>query len=161
VDVLRRCQNHFKTIEKGSKISSMDKHSLFNRPTLQLHRRQRFWQILFPMVLVVILMLITGGFTIAAGQAENRLWADISIVWMVAPLLILALFLLAILVGMIYLLARLSSHIPKQTRRVQILFRRIGKESQKIADSAVRPVLWLHQFQGGIKSVFEKLKPAK
>jgi protein-S-isoprenylcysteine O-methyltransferase Ste14 len=148
-------------IKKGSKIALMKNYPQFDRPSLQRHRRQNFLQIILPMVLVVVLLTIAGGFTVAAGQAENRLWADISTIWLVAPLLMVALFLLAILVALIYGLSLLYRNTPEWMRRVQHLFSRIQKETHNLADSTVKPVLWIHQVQNGIKTMFGKIKPAK
>jgi hypothetical protein len=137
----------------------MDKYASFNRPTLRRHRRQRFWQIIVPIILFSLLIGAAGGFTIIAGGAQDRLWADISIIWLVAPLLSVLLVLVVILVGLIYLLARLMKGTPEVTRRVQNLFYRVEKETRRAADSAVKPVLWIQQFRSGLKSLFSRVKP--
>jgi hypothetical protein len=139
----------------------MDKLPPFDRPTLRHHRQQHFWQIQLPIVLVSLLMGVAGGYTILAEGAQDRLWADISIIWLVVPLLFFALFLLVVLVGMIYLLYRLMKGTPIFARRVQNLFMRIEKETRRAADSAVKPVLWIHQFQSGLKSLLGRVKPVK
>ncbi|HCC78145.1 MAG: hypothetical protein A2X25_04935 [Chloroflexi bacterium GWB2_49_20] len=139
----------------------MEKLPPFDRPTLRHHRQQRFWQIQLPIVLVSLLIGAAGGYTILAEGAQDRLWADISTIWLVAPMLFFALFLLAVLVGMIYLLYRLTKATPIFTRRVQNLFLRIEKEARRAADSAVKPVLWIHQFQSGLKYLLGRVKPVK
>lgn len=139
----------------------MDKLPPFDRPTLRHHRQQRFWQIQLPIVLVSLLMGGAGGYTILAEGAQDRLWADISIIWLVLPVLFFALFILLILVGMIYLLFKLTKGAPNVSRRAQNLFMRIEKETRKGADSAVKPVIWIHQFRSGLKSLLGRVKPVK
>jgi hypothetical protein len=114
-------------------------------PSLRRHRKQQFWQILFPILLFIALVLTTGGFVVAAGNSRARLWADISIIWLILPLLFLALLLLALLGSLVYLLIRLKRATPRLTGRVQNFFRKITAGTHRAADASVRPILWLKQ----------------
>ena len=124
----------------------MDKLTPFERPSLRTYRRQRFWQIILPIVLFSFVIVVAGGFTIIADGEQNRLWADVSIIWLVAPMLILAIIFLVILVGMIYLLYKLTIGTPHITRKIQNIFIRIEQETFRVSNSIVRPVVWIHQF---------------
>ncbi|PJH76446.1 MAG: hypothetical protein CO064_01240, partial [Anaerolineae bacterium CG_4_9_14_0_8_um_filter_58_9] len=84
----------------------------FESPTVQAHKRQRFWQILAPMMLVILLALIAGGFTLAANPSQTRPGADVAVIWLVAPLMLFALLCMAVLGGMIYAIARLTQIAP-------------------------------------------------
>jgi len=139
----------------------MDKLTPFDRPSLQIYRRQRFWQIILPIVLFSLLIVVAGGFTIIADGELNRLWADVSIIWLVAPLLFLALILLVLLIGMIYFLNKLTQGTPRITRKVQNIFTRIEQETCRASNSVVKPVVWIHQFQSGLKSLVRIIIPAR
>lgn len=138
----------------------MDKFDPFDKPSLQNHRRQRFWQILLPIVLFSGLIVVAGVFTVAADGVQNRLWADASIIWLVLPMLFVALFLLVILIGLIYLLYRLTKGTPRITRKVQNIFTRIEQGTSRAANSAAKPVIWIHQFQSSLRSLVGKILPA-
>jgi hypothetical protein len=138
----------------------MDKLAPFFRPSLQIHRRQRFWQIILPIVLFCILIGVAGGLTIFAEGDLSRLWADVSIIWLVLPLLFFALLFLVILVGMIYLLNRLTKLIPRISLKVQNIFTRIEQETCRASNSIVKPVIWIHQLQSGLKRLTRKKLPA-
>jgi membrane protein implicated in regulation of membrane protease activity len=114
----------------------------FESPTLRNHRRQRFWQIFFPFLVVAVLLLAAGVFAALGGA---RVWADVSLIWLVVPLLIFALLFLALLVGMIYLVARLTRGVPPITAKAQFYGRRISGGVRGAADKAVQPILWLEQ----------------
>jgi hypothetical protein len=139
----------------------MDKLTPFERPSLRTYRRQRFWQIILPIVLFSFVIVVAGGFTIIADGELNRLWADVSIIWLVAPMLILAIIFLVILVGMIYLLYKLTIGTPHITRKIQNIFIRIEQETFRVSNSIVRPVVWIHQFQSGFNSLARIIRPVK
>ncbi|MDP3186157.1 MAG: hypothetical protein Q8M58_12885, partial [Anaerolineales bacterium] len=91
----------------------------FESPTLRVHKRQRFWQILAPMMLVILLALVAGGFTLAAEAGQTRPGADVAVIWLIAPLMLFALLCMAVLGGMIYAIARLTKIMPRYTLQAQ------------------------------------------
>ena len=139
----------------------MNKYSLDERPSMQRHRRQRFWQIIFPVILIILLFLVAAVFTIRSGQNANRLWADISIIWLVAPWLMLSAVLVVILFALIYGLTRFTKVVPGFTRRIQNWFFRVEQETSKLADSVVKPILWTEQGYFSFKYLVKKIKNQK
>lgn len=135
----------------------MEKLPPFDRPGIQKHKHQRFWQIIFPIVLFSIFLGVVGVFTVLAGAGIDRLMADISIIWLVIPILFSALILLAVLVGLIYLVSRLLSITPVYTRKVQSFFVRIEQGTRKITSSIVNPILWINQLGGRIQNFFRNI----
>lgn len=136
----------------------MEKLPIFDRQSLNQYKQQRFWQIIFPILMFSLLIITAGGFMISAGVVYHRVWADISIIWLVIPLLMLSLFLIVILVGLIYGMTRLSRIIPIYSLRVQNFFSRIELGTRKIADSSMRPFFWLHNIKSKIHSFMDSIK---
>lgn len=139
----------------------MGKLPSFERASIQDHKQQRFWQIILPIVLFSALIAVAGGLTVFAGAESDRLWADISIIWLLLPVLVISLILLALLAGSVYLMARLLAVTPNFTRKVQNLFHRIEKGTRKAADSAVKPVLWILKLQNNISKFWINLKQGR
>jgi type II secretory pathway component PulL len=133
----------------------MDDLPPLDSPTLQAHKRQRFWQILLPVSLAAVLFLAAGGLVIGAEAGEARQWADAAVIWLVAPLLVFALFALAVLVGLIYALARLAKVAPRYTRQAQDFAERLAAGVKRGADAAAGPVLWLEQARAAVKALFD------
>lgn len=129
----------------------MGKIPPFERPSIDLHNRQRFWQIIFPIVIFSLLIITAGGFTVFAGVENDRLWADISVIWLVIPVMMFSLILIAVLAGLIYLMTRLIKMTPNFTRRVQLFFSRIEKGTRRVADSSVKPFFWIQQFKDSVR----------
>ena len=134
----------------------MDNTKPFERPSMKNHRKQRFWQIFLPIILISILIFSFGGYFIAIGGSQTRVWADISFIWLAVPLLVIFLFMLAILVGMVILLFQITRKTPILTRRIQRIFCQIEKKSISMADSIIKPILWVNQSQAGISRLFKK-----
>ncbi|MCJ7584445.1 MAG: hypothetical protein MUO30_06715 [Anaerolineales bacterium] len=124
-------------------------------PTLRAHKRQRFWQILLPIVLVSLLVVVIGVFTARADAVHTRLWADVATIWLVAPLMLFALLCMAVLGGMIYAVARLTQITPRYTLQAQNFALRFTAGVKRGADVAVKPVVLLEQARAALKSLFK------
>jgi len=133
----------------------MEKLPPFDRPGIQKYQHQRFWHIIFPIVLFSLLLGVAGGFTVLAEASTDRLMADISIIWLVIPLLFSALILLAVMVGLIYLVTRLLIITPTYTRKVQNFLVRVEQGTHKTTTSIVKPILWINQLGGRIHKFFQ------
>jgi len=113
-------------------------------PTIRAHRRQFFWQIILPLI-VALTLLVTGAvFVVIGGDSQARLWADISTIWLVAPVLILALLGLVVLGFLVYAVARLLKATPRFTSKAQDFDRRISSGTRQAPDTSVKPVLWVN-----------------
>jgi hypothetical protein len=127
----------------------------FDLPTLREHKRQHFWQILTPILLVIVLILVAGGFVIGTEAGQTRLWADVATIWLVAPLMLFALLCMTVLGGMIYAVARLTQIMPRYTLQAQNIALRLMAGVKRGADVAVKPVVWLEQVRAALKLLFK------
>jgi hypothetical protein len=121
--------------------------------TYQKHRREVFWQIALPLILG-LLLLITGcvlPVLVVVSGNDVRVWADISLIWLILPVLILAVIPLAILVAIIYGLTRILNILPGLMNRVQKLFGEINVRVSRASNSAVDPILRFHSFTARIR----------
>jgi hypothetical protein len=117
------------------------------------HRRDVTRQILLPVILVAVLGL---GFAVLAGVAATgksasvSLWADIAAIWVIIPLMLTLLIVLALTVGLVYGLSRLLKVSPRYTGLAQGYVLWFNTEVSLWADKIVQPVLsikaWLDLF---------------
>lgn len=121
-------------------------------PSLRAHQHQRTWQILVPLFGMSALIIAAAVLAVRGGTSQTRAWADISIIWMLAPLLIFALLLAAILAFMIYGFYRLISVLPRYTLRAQDLAFRLDSGARRIADGIARPFIWIRQVGAALGS---------
>jgi hypothetical protein len=123
--------------------------------TIRLHKRQVLWQILVPFLLVTLMLLAAGVWLVWGETARAQVWADVSIIWLIIPLLLLTLVALAVLVALIVGLAKLLQVAPRYTLRAQQVAGQIADGTHKVADGAVKPFVWIEQAGAVVKSIFK------
>lgn len=128
----------------------------------QLHRKQRMTQIILPMILsalfFVSLIVLISFVTFNQGGDVGR-WAAISTIWIVIPILLAGLILLAVLIGLIYLMARALGALPYYTGIAQDYVYKARGYIVRAADMAVKPILALDGWLESIKAFFGRMTP--
>jgi len=123
-------------------------------PTVRAHKRQLAWQILVPFFVVTALILVVAVL-IAIGATDTRTWADVSTIWLIAPLLVFALLFVAVLGFLIYGVARLLQVTPRYTGKAQDFFALLSTWARIVADGATKPFIWFRQAGAILKSIFK------
>jgi uncharacterized membrane protein YhdT len=124
-------------------------------PTVRLHKRQFAWQILVPFLVMTALVIAAAAFVVSGGVSGTRAWTDVSIIWILAPLLIFALLFVVVLGFLIYGIAKLTQVTPLYTGKAQHFFAMLSAGTRKIADGAAKPIVWIQQAGAVIKSIFK------
>ena len=121
--------------------------------SVHAHKRQLAWQILVPFLVVTAIILVVAVL-VATGATANRTWADISTIWLIAPILVFALLSVAVLGFLIYGIARLLQVTPRYTGKAQDFFALLSQWARTIADGAAKPFVWFQQAGAVLKSIF-------
>lgn len=125
----------------------------------QKHRKDLAWKIILPVVvsavlcigLIVLINVVTFG-----NGGDVARWAAISTMWIAIPTILGMLIVLALLVGIIYLLAKLLNITPNYTVKVQDFFHLIQSYAKRGADAAAKPIITLDSIGAGINRLFGK-----
>ncbi len=138
-------------------INRQSNRSLTPNPvTFPRHRRQSFWQIIFPIILGGIVLIALGVLiTLGPNQQVSR-WGSISTIILILPLFLMLLIAFAIFGGLAYGLARLLRILPAYTHMAQIYTDHFGKMIQNFADKIVQPIITVKSGFAGIQTVFKK-----
>lgn len=126
------------------------------------HRKQRMTQIILP---VVISALVFIGFIIWVSLAtfnqsgDVGRWAAISTIWIIIPIMLAGLIVLALLVGLIYLMARAIGGLPYYTGMAQDYVFIAEGYIKRAANMAVKPIIAINGWLETIKAFFEKVTP--
>ena len=133
----------------------MDKYS-FPRPereSYNKHRRDVNRQIILPMLIVSFIgigLVVFSGFAASRNDPGVSLWADISIIWLIIPIMFLALIMLALTLGLVIGLKRLLFILPYYTGIIQRNALWLSAEIKIWTDNIVQPILtiktWLDFF---------------
>ena len=142
---------------------SEDFHSPFtpepNPLTQRKHRKEVLWQITAPLVIGALLVLAAGVGVVYAGASNTGpvdRWASISIIWLIIPMMVVALIFLAVTAGIAYGLMRLNSLLPIYSRQLQDLFVVIEARVRRAADAAVEPALRVRSAAAGLRAFRRK-----
>ncbi|MFN3490794.1 MAG: hypothetical protein ACK40V_01105 [Anaerolineales bacterium] len=126
------------------------------------HRKQRVTQIILP---VIISTLIFIGFIIWVSFAafnqggDVGRWAAISTIWIIIPIMIVGLIILALLIALIYLMARAIGGLPYYTGVAQDYVFIAEGYIKRAANMAVKPIIAINGWLEIIKAFFEKVTP--
>lgn len=128
----------------------------------RLHRKQRTRQIFLPVILSALLfigMIVLVSHATFNQDGDVGRWAAISTIWIVIPILIAGLIFLAILIGLIYLMARALGYLPHYTGIAQDYVYIARSYIIRSADMAVKPILALNGWLEAVKTFFERMTP--
>lgn len=134
-----------------------------NLITRQVHRKETFWQIAFPLILggLAVLGLAVWAVMAPSGGGNTSQAADVSLIFLIVPLLVMAFILLAVLIGLIYGMARLLGFLPQKFYLLQGFFDRIRAGVRKAADKAVEPALQMKSAAASMHALRRELTPRK
>jgi hypothetical protein len=125
------------------------------------HRKQRFTQVILPVVLSALLFIgmivLISMATFNQGGDVGR-WAAISTMWILIPIMVAGLIVLAILGGLIYLMILALGALPHYTGITQDYANKIHAYVVHWADMAVKPVIALNGFFENITAFFERIR---
>jgi hypothetical protein len=125
----------------------------------QTHRRQVWQQILLPIFLAALIFIAVIVLTSVATFRDNGevgRWAAMSEIWLVIPLIVAGLIFLALLIAIIYLVARLINLIPPYSYQAQVIFHRIEGGTKRMAEMARKPFLLFQEFGTLVKTAIAK-----
>lgn len=128
----------------------------------QRHRRQSFWQIVAPILLIGLMVLVAVVFMILTisgvqtGIAVSQ-WSDLSIIWLLMPLIFPAVMVVILLFFMIYGIVKLRQILPVYTRLIQSYSLLFGLRVEQVSKRALSPVINLKSSLTGVGALFLSL----
>jgi hypothetical protein len=129
-----------------------------NPVTQNAHRREVLRQITIPLVIGILVTLAFAVLASLAPASQASLWADISLIWLIIPMLLLAFILTLLVGGIAYGIIWLVQKLPVFALRVQDLFATIGALVRKISDAIVEPILRAQSFSASSRAFRRSLR---
>lgn len=125
------------------------------------HRRQLVWQIIAPMVLTVVLciaLIVLINIATFRDGGDVARWAAVSTIWIVIPIMIGLVIVLALLGGLVYLMYKLLDVTPTYTGMAQDYVHIGAGYVRRALDTIVKPVINLNGILASINAFFERMK---
>lgn len=122
------------------------------------HRREVFWQITFPFVVVTLILLVLAF--LAAGLSPERAsrWADISLIWLIIPALLFSLLTMVFLGAGVYLITQLMRVLPFYFYRGHNWFLLVNLRVGRIGDKLTEPFLRLSAWKAGANALMRQAR---
>ena len=123
------------------------------------HRRELRWKILAPVIAASVLCVLCSATVYVATfgyGGDVTLWAEISEIYLAIPTIIFLVVLFAIVGGLVFLMARLLSILPRYTFMAQDLSYKMKAYVRRGADYAAKPVIFLDSLGASINRIFGK-----
>jgi hypothetical protein len=123
------------------------------------HRREYRWKILAPVIAASVLCVLCSGMVYVATfgyGGDVTLWAEISEIYLAIPTIIFLIIIFALVGGIIFLMARLLSVLPRYTFMAQGLSYKMKAYVRRGADYVARPVIFLDSLGASINRIFGK-----
>ena len=125
----------------------------------QKHRKELAWKIIFPVVLSTVLcvgLIVLISIATFNWDGDVQRWADISTVWIAIPFMLEMLVFLAIVVGLVYVLAKLLGITPRYTVIAQDFMYKVVSYVKRFADAVANPVISINSIGASIGRIFGK-----
>jgi len=129
-----------------------------NPKTHKAHNREVFYQITMPMVFGIVTALLLAVLATQATASSVSTWADISLIMMIIPTMIVVVLFLVLTAGTIYLMVKLLPLVPPYARFAQDWFAFISFRVSIIADKSVEPFLRVHSFVASVRAFRRNLR---
>ena len=126
------------------------------------HKKQQFWQILAPIIAGFLLMaaaMVLMILTATQGDASSQVsgWADVSIIWLILPVLMVAVLVAILLFVLVFLMARALRILPVYTGLVQQYAAVAAVKVKQFSNKLTSPIIGIRSSTTGAKKVFGKL----
>jgi len=105
------------------------------------------------MLFIIAVGVITGMAAFSAND-NSPVWAAISTIWLVIPVMFFGLIFLIILIGLVYLLVQTLQVLPTYTSKAQYYVDRGASQAKRFSDLAPKPVLFIGGIIASLKTIF-------
>lgn len=126
------------------------------------HQRQKFWQIVVPVGVGVLLILAIAVMVVLAVSPERvggsvSQWADASLIWLLLPVLAVALITTLVLFGLVFLVSQLLDILPRYTFPAQQYVAQFEAKVKIWSKKIVSPIFTIKSVNAGVGAFFSSL----
>jgi small-conductance mechanosensitive channel len=129
-----------------------------NPITHERHRREVFWQIIFPFLVISLALLLLAVMAAGLSAEKASKWADISIIWMIIPALIFTLLLMILLGALVFLTLRLLHLLPFYFFKGQNWFVLVNVRLGHVEDRLAEPFLRIRAWKAGASALGRQVR---
>lgn len=118
-------------------------------------------QITLPLAIGVFVLLIFSILVVLGENSTVRRWADISMIWLIIPVMFFTFLGMLLLAGMVYMTVYLVIELPFLSYRLLIKLRVLQAAIRKFSDRLVEPFLRVESFKASMQAVPSGLRKTR
>lgn len=127
-----------------------------NPATQKSYMRQSFWQIILPISLGGLIVLAIAVLVCLAEPGTASAWADISLVFLLIPVMVVALLFLGLFSALVYGVFRLIEVIPPYARLAQAFAFKMERRIHALTHGLVEPIIKVSSLKAGLQALRRK-----
>jgi hypothetical protein len=120
-------------------------------------RRQVGLQVYLPFGLFTAALIAVVSLLWVNSVGDTSTWADVALILVLIPTMILGLILLALLLALAVLIGKLIGIIPEPAYQVSTFMRMVEKQVKRITDLVLQPVMTLSALVSSLKEIVDTL----
>ena len=124
-----------------------------NPVTRKRHRREVLLQITVPVSIGAIILLVLAVLVTQGGASNASVWADISLIWLIIPVLIFSLILAIFMAGITYAVVYLIGVLPYYFYQAHEWLIAFGIQVKRAGDTVVEPIIRVQAFNASLRSL--------
>lgn len=129
-----------------------------NPVTHEAHRREVLWQVTVPLIIGIVAILVLA-FLAARGATDNvSRWADISLIWLILPMLFITLIFILLVGAIAYGVIWLVRKLPVYARRAQDLVASLVALTRRLGDAVVEPIIRIRSYRAAMEALRRELR---
>jgi len=124
----------------------------------KLHANERIWQILIPILICILAAIGIGAMVVFASfnhPGLNEKWAQISLVFLIVPLLFLGVILGIVIAATSRLITKAHRVLPPQFSKLDHLVHSVRRFAEMSANKITNPVIAIGSTKAGVTRLFE------
>ena len=130
-----------------------------NPNTRACHRSEVFWQITVPIIVAMLIILGLSYLAVFPASAnQDSVWADISIIFLIIPVIFVIILTLIVLLGSIYLTIWLIRELPAFFYQAYKWILLINDKVQTTGNLITEPFLRVQSFIASIGELGKKIR---
>ena len=132
----------------------------FTTTPTRAHRRQMLLQVWLPLIvtfIVVIAIAILSVIGAVQGSSQIDRWGSIAAIWVIIPVLMWGIILMAIVGGLAFGVTFLLRKMPGWMLKVQLLSLRIALMVRRASDAATKPVVKANTLSARATTLWDRL----
>lgn len=129
-----------------------------NPVTQAAYKKQIRVEIFLPLALTLLLSVVVIALVIISGTGDASVWADVAIVFIAIPILILGLLFLAATIASVFGLYKALDFLPSITVQGQDLSLKLRQNAQMVADRLADPVKSMESINTSVRAAIASIK---